>query len=155
MTPINTMKHDMYPYPFLCLLQVLESQESKHAANEDDGVKADAHVGLAGAAGAGLGGGRGGGGLCGGVVGLFRCKSVSRLYFAGSCVDFAGIGRLAGKTYTTLESADKQTLEDLAGLIAVADVFEGFGRVLPADVEEHFFTAGVFVYEAWCCARSD
>jgi hypothetical protein len=30
-------------------------------------------------------------------------------------------------TYTTLEVADKQALEDLAGLVAVADVFEGFG----------------------------
>jgi hypothetical protein len=31
----------------------------------------------------------------------------------------------------------------------VADVFEGLGGVLAADVEEDFFTAGVLVYEAW------
>ena len=52
-------------------------------------------------------------------------------------------------TYAALESADEEALEDLAGLVAVADVFEGFGGVLAADVEEDFFTAGVLVYEAW------
>jgi hypothetical protein len=54
-----------------------------------------------------------------------------------------------GNTYTALEVADEQALEDLAGLVAVADVFEGFGGVLAADVEEDFFTSGVLVYEAW------
>lgn len=52
-------------------------------------------------------------------------------------------------TYTALKSADEEALEDLAGLVAVADVFEGLGGVLAADVEEDFFTAGVLVYEAW------
>ena len=52
-------------------------------------------------------------------------------------------------TYAALEVADEQALEDLAGFVAVADVFEGFGGVLAADVEEDFFTAGVLVYEAW------
>ena len=52
-------------------------------------------------------------------------------------------------TYTALESADEEALEDLTGLVAVADVFEGFGGVLAADVEEDFFTTGVLVYEAW------
>lgn len=51
-------------------------------------------------------------------------------------------------TYTALKSADKETLEDLAGLVAVADVLEGLGGVLAADVEEDFFTTGVLVYEA-------
>ena len=31
----------------------------------------------------------------------------------------------------------------------MADVLEGLGGVLAADVEEDFFTAGVLVYEAW------
>lgn len=31
----------------------------------------------------------------------------------------------------------------------MTDIFEGFGGVLAADVEEDFFTAGVLVYEAW------
>ena len=52
-------------------------------------------------------------------------------------------------TYTALKSADEEALEDLAGLVAVADVLEGLGGVLAADVEEDFFTAGVLVYEAW------
>lgn len=56
----------------LCLLKVLESEESEGAADEDDGVQADAQVGLAGGAGAGLGGGGGLGGFGGGVVGLGR-----------------------------------------------------------------------------------
>jgi hypothetical protein len=54
-----------------------------------------------------------------------------------------------GNTYTALEVADEKALEDLAGLVAVADVFEGFGWVLAADVEEDFLTTGVLVYEAW------
>jgi hypothetical protein len=36
-------------------------------------------------------------------------------------------GLRIANTYTALEVADKQALEDLAGLVAVADVFEGFG----------------------------
>ena len=55
---------------------------------------------------------------------------------------------MGGKTYTALKSADEEALEDLAGLVAVADVLEGLGGVLAADVEEDFFTAGVLVYEA-------
>lgn len=53
----------------LVLLHVLVGEEGEGAADQDDGVEADAHVGLAGAAGAGL---RAGGllGLCGRVVGL-------------------------------------------------------------------------------------
>ena len=46
----------------LALLHVLVAEERQGAADEDHGVKADAHAGLAGAAGAGL---RGGGGLLG------------------------------------------------------------------------------------------
>jgi hypothetical protein len=57
-----------------------------------------------------------------------------------------------GETYAALEGSDKKALEDLAGLVAVADVFERLGRVLAADVEHHFLTAGVLVYEA-CGAR--
>jgi hypothetical protein len=34
-------------------------------------------------------------------------------------------------------------VEDLAGFIGVADVFEGFSGILAADVEEDFFTAAV------------
>ena len=55
-------------------------------------------------------------------------------------------------TYAALEGSNKQALEDLAGLVAVADVFECLGRVLAADVEEDFLTTGVLVYEA-CSAR--
>jgi hypothetical protein len=42
-----------------------------------------------------------------------------------------------------LDGADEETLKDLAGLVTVADVFEGFGGVLAADVEHYFFTATV------------
>jgi len=57
-----------------------------------------------------------------------------------------------GGSYTALDSSNKQTLENLAGLVAVADILECLGRVLAADVEHDFFTAGVLVYEA-CGAR--
>jgi hypothetical protein len=51
------------------LLEVLVGGESEGATDKDDGVEADAHVGLLGAAGAG-GGGGGLLGFGGGVVGL-------------------------------------------------------------------------------------
>ena len=59
----------------LCLLlggrrlEVLVSGESEGTTDQDDGVEADAHVGLLGAAGGGGGGLLGFGGR---VVGLFR-----------------------------------------------------------------------------------
>jgi hypothetical protein len=56
------------------------------------------------------------------------------------------------KTYAALDGSDKKALEDLAGLVAVADVLECLGRVLAADVEHHFLAAGVLVYEACWCA---
>jgi len=61
----------------LALLHVLVAEEGQGASDQDDGVEADAHVGLAGAAGAGL---RGGGGLLGfggRVVGLIEGVSFS------------------------------------------------------------------------------
>ena len=42
-----------------------------------------------------------------------------------------------------LYGADEEALEDFAGFVAVADIFEGFGGVLAADVEEDFFAAAV------------
>lgn len=58
-----------------------------------------------------------------------------------------------GGTYTALEGTDEETLEDLASLVTVADVFECLGGVLAADVEKDFFTTGVLVYEAWRAQR--
>jgi hypothetical protein len=55
---------------------------------------------------------------------------------------------MLSKTYAALEGSDEQALEDLAGLVAVADVFECLGRVLTADVEHDFLTTGMLVYEA-------
>ena len=46
-------------------------------------------------------------------------------------------------TYQTLHSADEQTIEDLAGLIGVADVLEGLGAVLATDVQKDFLTTAV------------
>jgi hypothetical protein len=54
----------------------------------------------------------------------------------GGCLGLGVVG-------PTLEIADKQAIENLAGFVGVADVFEGFGGVLTADVEEDFFTAAV------------
>ena len=52
-----------------------------------------------------------------------------------------GLGR--GVVGPALESANEQAVEDLAGFVGVADVFEGFGGVLAADVEEDFFAAAI------------
>ena len=46
----------------------------------------------------------------------------------------------------TLQVADEEAVEDFARFVAVADVFEGFGGVLAADVEEDFFAAAVWVF---------
>lgn len=46
-------------------------------------------------------------------------------------------------TYQTLHSADEQTLEDLAGLIGVADVLESLGAVLATDIQKDFLTTTV------------
>ena len=43
--------------------------------------------------------------------------------------------------FDALQGADGEALEDLPCFVAVADVFEGFGGVLAADVEEDFFAA--------------
>jgi hypothetical protein len=64
---------------------------------------------------------------------------------AGSCGDLVCGGCLGlGVVGPTLESADEQAVEDLARFVGVADIFEGFGGVLAADVEEDFFAAAVW-----------
>lgn len=42
--------------------------------------------------------------------------------------------RERGWVYLSLQCADQQAVEDLAGFVAVADVLEGFCCVLAADV---------------------
>jgi len=68
----------------LALLHVLVAEEGQSAADQDESVEADAHVGLAGSAGAGL---RGSGGLLGfggRVVGLVGNVSSRLLSAMGS-----------------------------------------------------------------------
>ena len=48
-----------------------------------------------------------------------------------------------GDGYLSFQLAYEETAQDLTRLVAVSDVFEGFGRVLAADVEEDFFAASV------------
>lgn len=69
-----------------------------------------------------------------------------------ACLGGSGLGgglgcRVAG---LALDGADEEALEDFAGFVAVADVFEGFGGVLAADVEHYFFTTAVRGWLAWC-----
>jgi hypothetical protein len=45
--------------------------------------------------------------------------------------------------YLSLQSADKQTLQNLACLIAVSNVFKRLRSVLAGDVEEDFFSAAI------------
>jgi hypothetical protein len=52
-------------------------------------------------------------------------------------------GKGIGPTYQSLQVADEQTLEDLARLVAVADVLEGLGGVLATDVEEDLLTTTI------------
>ena len=39
-----------------------------------------------------------------------------------------------GITYQTLHLADKQTVEDLASLVGVTNIFESLGAVLTGDI---------------------
>ena len=72
------------------LLEVLVGEESEGAADQDDGVQADAHVGLLGAAGASLGGGLLGFG--GRVIGLVWLV-VSVMGRFGICGVFCAVPR--------------------------------------------------------------
>jgi|ERR1700722_14691189 hypothetical protein len=70
--------------------------------------------------------------------------SKAALFAAGPSGDLVCSGCLGlGVVGPPFESADEQAVEDLTGFIGVADVFEGFGGVLAADVEEDFFAAAV------------
>lgn len=55
--------------------------------------------------------------------------------------------------YLALQVADEQTLKDLARLVAVADILEGFCSVLAADVEEHFLTTAVCTLSAFVACQ--
>ena len=52
---------------------------------------------------------------------------------------------LLGGTYKTLQGADKQTLEDLAGLVTVSNVLECLSGVLSADIKENLLSTSVDV----------
>lgn len=47
------------------------------------------------------------------------------------------------KSYLALQRANEHIVEDLAGLVAVANVLKGLGCVLAANIEENFLTAPV------------
>lgn len=47
------------------------------------------------------------------------------------------------ETYHALHVADEQTVENLARLIGVADILEGLGSILAADVQENFLTTAI------------
>jgi hypothetical protein len=44
------------------------------------------------------------------------------------------------EAYLALQGANKQTIEDLARLVRVADILERLGRVLATNVKEDFLT---------------
>ena len=46
--------------------------------------------------------------------------------------------------YLSLQLANNQAVEDLARFVAVTDVFESFGCVLTAYIEENFLTTSKF-----------
>jgi hypothetical protein len=48
-----------------------------------------------------------------------------------------------GSTHLPLQHADLEPREDLARLVAVADVLEGLGRVHAGEVEEDLLAAAV------------
>jgi hypothetical protein len=46
-------------------------------------------------------------------------------------------------TYHALHAADQETVEDLTGLVGVADILKGLGAVLAADIQKDFLTTAV------------
>lgn len=49
--------------------------------------------------------------------------------------------------YLSLQSSDKQAVEDLAGFVAVADVLEGLRCVLTANIEQDLLTSTIHMYQ--------
>lgn len=47
-------------------------------------------------------------------------------------------------SYLSLEGTNQQSIENLTGLVTVADILESLGCVLTADVEENFLTTTRF-----------
>lgn len=51
-------------------------------------------------------------------------------------------------TYHALHTADKQTVEDLTGLVGVTDILESLGTVLATDIKEDLLTTAVYILVA-------
>lgn len=62
-----------------------------------------------------------------------------------------GNGWCVENTYLSLQLADEQAFQDLARLVAVADVLEGLRRVLATDVQQNFLTTAVITSSAHPC----
>ena len=110
-------------------MQVLVSTVGGGGTKQEESVETDADTAGARAGGSARGGGAGG--LGGRVAGLVLLDMDTRIdnKFGGG-----------GWGYLALENTNLQSLEDLAGLVAVADIFKGLGGILAADVEEDFLT---------------
>lgn len=64
--------------------------------------------------------------------------------------DLVSATGLGGRvTRDALQFSDQQTVEDLAGFVRVANIFEGFGGVLTAYIEEDFFATTVTRELVW------
>jgi hypothetical protein len=63
----------------------------------------------------------------------------------GYCGDRVGSWELefSEETYHALHGANEHTVQNLARFITVADIFEGFGAVLAADIKEDFLATTV------------
>jgi hypothetical protein len=96
-------------------------------------------------------------------------EAETRGLVAGAGALLARGGRLGdGVSRLAAQRADEQAVEDLARLVAVADVLEGLGRVLAGDVEDDLLAAaggelacergvdkgrrtGARRQRSWCC----
>ena len=115
-------------------LQELIREERHGRADEQQCVDADAHPGGVGAGLCGSGGRRRGLGYR--IAGL-GCSMVSLGVSGGGK---SGVPALRAG-YLSLQRPHQQPVEDLARLVAVADILESLGGVLAADVEEDFLPA--------------
>lgn len=109
-------------------LEVLEGEIADETTNSDNAVEAEAAASLGGAVVGRVGVGVGFGD---------RIAGLGNKMLVGNIFHMSRIGVILGGAYLALQLANKQLLKGLAGLVAVADIFESLGGILAGDIQQN------------------